>query len=110
MTDAELNGMPWTLDLMTEAELRAWLASRKQTGAAIDIETCELGYWPAYDADPYNANPALSDEIKQIGTNRFVRSPESCGWVWEGDLPPASAIAMYARIKREWEAYTSPRH
>ena len=101
MTDAELNGMPWTLDLMTEAELRAWLASRKAAGAAIDIETCELARWHACDADPYGVNPNVPEEMYQIGANRFVRSPDSRGWVWEGDLPPACIKAMYARIYPE---------
>jgi hypothetical protein len=36
--------------------------------------------------------------MQQIGTNRWVRSPESRGWVWEGDLPPAKFKAMYDRI------------
>jgi hypothetical protein len=39
--------------------------------------------------------------MDQIGTNRWVRSPESRGWVNEGDLPPAKAGAMYDRITRE---------
>jgi hypothetical protein len=36
-------------------------------------------------------------------TDKFnwVRSPESRGWVNEGDLPPAKAKAMYDRIHRE---------
>jgi hypothetical protein len=57
--------------------------------------------WAAYDADPYGARPDLPEEMKQVGTNRFVRSPESRGWVWEGDLPHASGHAMYERIHRE---------
>jgi len=49
-------------------------------GRAIDIETCEIGKWEAYDADPYGYQE-LHPEMQQIGTNCFVRSPESRGWV-----------------------------
>ena len=102
MTDDELQRMPWTSGLMTGEELAAWVATREAAGRAIDIETCEIGRWPAYDLDPYGVRADLPDEMKQIGTNRLVRSPESSGWVWEGDLPPAKVGAMYDRIAREW--------
>jgi hypothetical protein len=100
--------MPLTLDLMSHDELRRWLASREEAGRDIDIETCELGRWKAYDCDPYGILSYLGElpeEMQQVGTNRFVRSPQSNGWVNEGDLPTASAEAMYDRIHREWEAY-----
>jgi hypothetical protein len=97
--------MPWTLEDMTPEQLQQWIASRKEAGRSINIGTCELGRWAAYDCDPYGINPNLPEEMQQIGTNRFVRSPESRGWVWEGDLPMATAKAMYNRIRREWEEY-----
>jgi hypothetical protein len=40
-------------------------------------------------------------ELIQIGTNRFVRSPNSRGWIYEGALPIAKGHAMYDRIERE---------
>ncbi|MGC1860306.1 MAG: hypothetical protein WA733_04075 [Methylocystis sp.] len=86
---------------MTDDEFRHWVSSRKEAGRVIDIETCELGHWKAYDADPYGARPDLPEEMRQVGTNRFVRSPESRGWVCEDDLPAASFEAMYQRIHRE---------
>ena len=95
---------------MTTEQLQEWLASRADAGRAVDIETCELGRWPANDFDPYGIREMLgelSEQMCQIGTNRFVRSPESRGWVCEDDLPPAKVKAMYARIEREraaWEA------
>jgi len=101
MTPDEISRLPWTRDLMTDDEFQHWVSTRKEAGRAIDIETCELGRWAAYDADPYGAQPDLPEEMKQVGTNRFVRSPESRGWVWEGDLPSASVQAMYERIHRE---------
>jgi hypothetical protein len=55
MIEDEINRMPWTRSLMTDAELQAWVASRKEAGAAIDIETCEHARW-RYDLDPYEVN------------------------------------------------------
>jgi hypothetical protein len=48
----KIHAMPWTRDQMTKDELRQ-LASREEAGRLIDVETCELGRWAAYDADPY---------------------------------------------------------
>jgi hypothetical protein len=102
MTDDEMNAMPWTHDLMTLQEFKDWVATRPDAGRATNIETCELGRWAAYDADPYDVRGEdLSDEMKQVGTNRWVRSSESRGWVWEGDLPPEKVAAMYDRISHE---------
>ena len=67
-----LSRMPWTRDQLTRAQLDAWLASRKEAGRVIDIQTCELGRWKAYDCDPYGARPDLPEEMQQVGTNRFV--------------------------------------
>jgi hypothetical protein len=87
--DREAN-LPWTREDLTLEEFRRWVATREEAGLKIDIETCELGRWYAYDCDPYGANANLSEEMRQVGTNRFVRSPESRGWVHEGDLPSDS--------------------
>lgn len=100
MTDDELRCMTWTRNPMTREEPETWVATRKAAGRTIDIATCEFGRWPAYDAAPYGVRE-LHPEMRQIGTNRFVRSPESRGWVWEGDLPSQKIKAMYDRIARE---------
>ena len=94
-----LSRMPWTRDQLTRAQFDAWLASRKEAGRVINIETCELGRWQAYDCDPYGARPDLPDGLKQIGTNRFVRSPTSNGWINEADLPVEKIRAMHERIR-----------
>ena len=107
MTDDEMQRMPWTRGLMNKEELQQWFASRIEAGRAIDIETCELGCWAAYDFDPYGVDPDLPEEMQQVGTNRFVRSPESRGWVHEGDLPPAKGKSMYDRIAREADTYVN---
>jgi prophage antirepressor-like protein len=59
----ELHAMPWTRNLMDADELRRWLASRKEAGAAIDIATCELGHWGACEADPYGIREMLGEFI-----------------------------------------------
>jgi hypothetical protein len=86
MTDDEMQRMPWTRHLMKADELQRWVASRKEAGRVIDIETCELGRWRAHDCDVYGVRD-LPPEMQQIGTNRYVRSPTSNGWINEGDLP-----------------------
>jgi hypothetical protein len=105
--DTLVHLLPWSHEEFTIEFLRAWLASRKEAGGAINIETCELGRWAANDCDPYGLRELfgeLPEEMMQVGTNRFVRSPESRGWVWEGDLPTEKAGAMYARIQRQARA------
>ena len=98
--------MPWTRDCLTREQFDAWLVSRKEAGRGIDIETCELGRWKAYDCDVYGARE-LPREMQQVGTNRYVRSPTSNGWINEEDLPVWKYCAMYDRIQRRrrlWEA------
>jgi hypothetical protein len=106
ITDDEMTEMPWTRDRMTLAEFEQWVATREEAGRDIDIETCEVRSWYAIDMDPYGIKKARGEEpYEQIGTNRFVRSPESRGWVWEADLPREKAHALYDRIHREDDAY-----
>jgi hypothetical protein len=100
MTCDEMQRMPWTRELMAKEELHQWLASRKEAAREIDIERCDLGYWYAYDCDPYGVDSEVLEEMQQVGKNRFVRSAESCGWIWEGDLPPQKIKAMYERLAK----------
>jgi hypothetical protein len=56
--------------------------------------------------DPYGIWEARGRDIEPyVGKHRFVRSPESRGWVWERDLPPEKFKAMYDRIGRDRDAY-----
>jgi hypothetical protein len=67
---------------ITMDEFRDWVASRKAAAATIDIETCELGWWYGEVLDPYDlllAQGELPEEVRQIGRNYFVRSPDSGG-------------------------------
>jgi hypothetical protein len=103
----DIHAMPWSHDHMTLGEFEQWVESRAEAGRKIDIETCERGWWHAYDLDPYGilmAKGELPGELQQVGGNSFVRSPESNGWVWECDLPPDKAKAMYDRTADEFDA------
>jgi hypothetical protein len=85
---------------MTQEEFAAWVASRKDAGAAIDIETAELnGLWVP-QSDPYAewAPARECQDNEDIKPHYFVRGPDSGGWVWQGDLPDDKRAAMQARI------------
>jgi hypothetical protein len=102
--DDRMANLPWTNGDLSLEEFKAWVASRAEAGKAVDIETCDLGDWHTYVIDSYGVRARagqLSEEMQQIGRNRFVRSPGSKGWVCEDDLSPASREALRARIRRE---------
>jgi hypothetical protein len=103
MTPENIQAMPWTNKLMTVAQFEEWATSRKEAGENINIETCEIDCWYAFDFDPYgiqNRKGELSEE-GGVGWNLFVRSSESHGWVSEIDLPREKVKAMYDRIERQ---------
>jgi hypothetical protein len=93
-----LTAMPWTRDLVSNDELRQWLASRKDAAAKVDVKTCEIGSWYINDFDPYGIEQALGElppELKGYGGRGwFVRSPDTNGWVSERDLPPEKLRAL----------------
>jgi hypothetical protein len=104
----KMHEMPFTHLLMTPKGFEQWIASRKEAGSKINIETCELGRWNARDFDPYGflvSRGELPEIMMQFGWNRFVRSPESNGWISADDLPEEKVAAMYNRIHREAVAY-----
>jgi hypothetical protein len=104
----KIDAMPWTRDERTNDELREWLASRREAGRKINVATCELGWWYANDLDPYDVLKALGELPKDrwvVGGNHFVRTPESCGWVSEDDLPELQSKALHDRIDREARIY-----
>ena len=39
--------LPWTREQMPKQEYLVWVASRKQAGEGINVETCEIGCWVA---------------------------------------------------------------
>ena len=102
-----IHHMPWSRHEMTHEQLRKWLASREEAGKLIDIETCEIGCWYANaNGDVYEIRGDILGEEEHLEKGHtdkfnFVRSPDSDGWVCEGDLPPAKGMALYDRIYRE---------
>jgi hypothetical protein len=95
--------LPWTHDEFTKAQLREWLASREQAAGAIDVESCEIGWWYANILDPYGIYEALGelrDDEMCFGRNQFVRSSASRGWISTHDLPPDKFAVLQARIER----------
>ena len=86
---------------LTPEQLEVWLASRKEVGAAINIETCEWRWGYAYACDPYGVDPDSPKELRQLGREYYVRSPTSNGWISLHDLPSEKAHALYDRIKCE---------
>ena len=57
------------------------------------------------DLDPYGIGKLLGKNVDMcdglIGKTWFVRSAESRGWIWNGDLPENKCKAIYDRIERE---------
>ena len=99
-----LSRMPQTQDQLTREQIEAWLAGREEAGRVIDIETCELGRWYAWEGDPYDAYD-VPPEMQTAGSHRYVRSPTSNGWISETDLPREKREAMYDRIERRHGLY-----
>jgi hypothetical protein len=87
-----------------EIDLEQWLAIREEAGLKIDPETAEVFWNYAQTFDPYGIYPNLPDEWEQIGREYFARSPGSDIWVHFGDLPEATANALWGRLK-PGEAY-----
>jgi hypothetical protein len=103
MTDDEVRDMPETSALLTEEEFAAWIVSREEAGAKIDIGTAELKGWLTRKGDPYErwapkGACRSSNDSPELCVHFFVRCPESRGWVWQGDLPEDKGSAMQARI------------
>ena len=110
MDERDLQLMPWKRDLMTDDELRQWLASREEAGSKIDVETCEIGCWYAGSFDPYGVREGLGDLSPEldgyIDKFNFVRSPESSGWVCEVichpiKATPSTTASIVRRTKNE---------
>lgn len=84
----------------TKAEIGEFLAIRKEAALKIDPQTAEVFWDYRPTLDPYETGIELSEEEQQVGREYFARSPESDVWVWFGDLPDATAAAL-------WEKHSS---
>jgi hypothetical protein len=83
-----------------EKELEEWLAIRKEAGLKIDPETAEVDWSYELTLDPYGIYPELREEYRQVGRERFARSPGSDTWVHFSDLPEATRKVLYE--KHSW--------
>ena len=100
-----LTAMPSTRDQLSDDELRAWLASRKEAANKIDIATCEIGAWYHSMNDEYGIREMLGEQTEeQAGygdKSNFVRAPGTSGWICETDLSQAQYAALSERIHRK---------
>ena len=60
-----LTAMAWTRDQLSDDELRAWLASRKEAANKIDIATCEIGAWYHSVNDEYGIREMLGEQTEE---------------------------------------------
>jgi hypothetical protein len=104
MADDDFRNMPETSRLMTPEEFAGWISTRKEAGAAIEIEIAELKGWWSPDGDPYGLSLRAHREapsyenLPELSPHYFVRDQGSRGWVWQGDLPDDKRAATQARI------------
>ena len=92
--------LPWTREQMPKQEYLVWVASRKQAGEGINVETCEIGCWVADYVYPYGTRPENDEHDVYDEKFNFVRSADSNGWVCESDLPLSKVELLYERITR----------
>ena len=80
-----------------------WLAIRKEAALKIDPETAEV-FWDYREVeDPYCVVPDFPKELSCVGREYFARSPGSDVWVWFGDLPEATASALWEKYLARWK-------
>jgi hypothetical protein len=81
------------------AEIKQWLALRKEEGLKIDPETAEVDWHYGQTLDPYGVYDEweLPEEFDQVGREYFARSPGSDIWVWFGDLPKQTVKRLEQR-------------
>ena len=82
---------------MSDQELKKYRSIRKEAGRHIDPATAEVDWIYRQTMDPYGIDPDLPEEYQQIGREYFARSPGSDIWVWFGDLPQATRIALWEK-------------
>jgi hypothetical protein len=83
------------------AEIKQWLATRKEEALKIDPETAEVMWWYAQTLDPYGVKDEweLPEEFDCVGREYFARAPGSDIWVWFGDLPDKTREKLWSRLR-----------
>jgi hypothetical protein len=74
--------------------VEAWLEIRKVEGLRLDPTTAKVAWIYAHTLDPYGVRD-LPEEYQQVGREQFARAPDSDIWVWFGDLPEETALALW---------------
>ena len=100
-----MNDMPWTREQLTREQFEAWLASRKEAGRVINIETCEILRKHAYDCDPYGKYDVLPMSGSKSAPPATCARPQATAGSKRGTS--RSKSAMHDRIDRNqglWEA------
>jgi hypothetical protein len=83
--------------MMIEQDANEFLAVRREAAQHIDPETAEVDWHHGMDADPYEVDPDLPEELHQVGRIYFARGPGSDIWVWFGDLPNTVREALWEK-------------
>lgn len=105
MTDNTMTNNTRTLEAH-----EAYVANRREAGRVIDIETCEVSRFETWYSNPYGTypfddhpTPELEHEV--LIQCYWVRSEESDGWIFGGDLPPEKQQALPRQYKRTLNLY-----
>jgi len=67
----------------------------------IDPGTAEVTWWYAQTMDPDGIDPALPEELQQVGREYFVKSSPTGTWVWFGNLPDELKDKLWAKHRHE---------
>ena len=82
--------------------VKQWLAIRKKAGRKIDPKRLlRLSGVTLKFSILYGVDPDLPRECQQVGRDYFACAPGSDIWVWFGDLPKATAGALWKKHKHK---------
>jgi hypothetical protein len=89
----------WTkLRKVAEKDAEQWLAERKSEAKKIKAQTTDVTWAYTETFDPYGIGPhPLLPTLQQVGREYFARRPGCDIWVWFGDLPRATAKALWRK-------------
>ena len=77
------------------------LALRKEAGLMIDPTTADVGWAWGHWFDPYGIDGDLCPETPGHERLFWARSPGSDMWVWVGDLPNETSMALWKIIEEK---------
>ncbi len=83
---------------LTDEDVAAFLAGRKEAGKLIDPENCEIFWTYAETFDAYGLF-VVPPDMQQVGREYFARSLPDGEWVEYSDIPRETVAAIQRRIK-----------